>query len=139
MNFLNRLGIETDPTDFSFGTSRDRGAFEWATKGLSSVFGQRRNLFSKRMWKMLFDIIRFNQFALDLLISEENATKYSNGGSSMMDHIDDEETIGEYLDREDYSDAFRDDYLVPLIAALWSISPGKSPMDFPAAQLVRFL
>lgn len=139
MSFLNRLGIETDPTEFSFGTSRDRGAFEWATRSLTSVFCQRRNLLSTRVWKMLFDIVRFNQFALDLLISEESDARPNGNGYSMMNHIDDEETIGEYLEHEGYSDAFRDDYLIPLIAALWSTSPGKSPLDFPAAQLVRFL
>jgi predicted NAD/FAD-binding protein len=88
---------------------------------------------------MLFDIVRFNQFALDLLISEDSEGWGDGSGYSMISHVHDEETIGEYLENEGYSDAFRDDYLIPLIAALWSTSPGKSLLDFPAAQLVRFL
>jgi predicted NAD/FAD-binding protein len=45
---------------------------------------------------MIFDIIRFNQFALDLL---------STSSSVSADNI----SVGEYLEKEGYSDAFRDD------------------------------
>lgn len=50
-----------------------------------------------------------------------------------------EETIGEYLDREGYSDAFRDDYLIPMTAAVWSTKPDSCALEFPAVTLVRFL
>jgi predicted NAD/FAD-binding protein len=75
------------------------------------------------MWRMLFDIFRFNQFALDVLKAKEPT----------------EETIGEYLEREGYSHAFRDNYLIPMAAAVWSTSPDKCTLDFPAVTLVRFL
>ena len=88
---------------------------------------------------MLFDIIRFNQFALDLLINEEDEPEHRYVGSALTNHVDKEETIGAYLDREGYSEAFRDDYLIPMAAALWSTSPGKRSLEFPAATLVRFL
>lgn len=81
------------------------------------------------MWRMVFDIVRFNQFALDLLLDERSGT---------ADEVD-EESIGAYLEREGYSDAFRDDYLLPLTAAVWSTSPDKCSLDFPAVTLVRFL
>ena len=50
-----------------------------------------------------------------------------------------EESIGKYLEREGYSDAFRDDYLIPMTAAVWSTSPDKCSLEFPAVTLVRFL
>lgn len=87
---------------------------------------------------MIFDIIRFNQFALDLLINDEEDMSTDLGGD-MMNHVSQDETIGEYLDREGYSDAFRDDYLIPMTAAVWSTSPDKCSLDFPAVTLVRFL
>ena len=44
---------------------------------------------------MIWDILRFNLFALDIL----------SQGSGRM-------SIGEYLDREGYGDGFKEDYLL---------------------------
>ncbi len=46
---------------------------------------------------MIFDVIRFNLFALDLLREEVRTGK--------------EMSIGQYLDREGYGDGFKEDYL----------------------------
>jgi predicted NAD/FAD-binding protein len=46
-------------------------------------------------------------------------------------------TLGEYLDAESYSEAFRDWYLVPMAAAIWS-SPARDILDFPLPSFVRF-
>ena len=54
--------------------------------------------FNPRMYRMLFDVVRFNLFAMDL-IREEVRT-----GRQM--------SIGEYLDREGYGEAFKEDYLL---------------------------
>lgn len=78
---------------------------------------------------MLFDIVRFNTFALDLLENE----------STLADGVIKEQTLGSYLDQEGYSDAFRDDYLLPMTAAVWSTSPDKCALDFPAVTLIRFM
>jgi predicted NAD/FAD-binding protein len=47
---------------------------------------------------MIFDILRFNLFALDLL------NQAPTGGKEI--------SIGEYLDREGYGDGFKEDYLL---------------------------
>lgn len=133
------------PTEMTFSVSRDSGLFEWAGTSLDSVFCQRRRLFSPKMWRMIFDIIRFNQFALDLLIEDDTeraegpqVNGHSQGnGNGTPSRV--EETIGQYLEREGYSDAFRDDYLIPMTAAVWSTSPDKCTLEFPAVTLVRFL
>lgn len=95
---------------------------------------------------MIFDLIRFNQFALDLLKEEERSEEYTkevngngNGNGSRVHAAEKQETIGEYLDREGYSDTFRDDYLIPMTAAVWSTSPDKCSLEFPAITLVRFM
>lgn len=124
----------------TFGVSRDQGRFEWAGTSLSAVFAQKRNLFSPRMWRLIFDIIRFNQFALDVLAedneSEHDPTQISNGKAPPRAGY---ESIGEYLDRGGYSQTFRDDYLIPMTAAVWSTSPDKCSLHFPAVTLIRFL
>lgn len=136
INFLKKVGVDTEPTEMTFGVSRDQGLFEWAGTSLGALFAQRRNFLSPKMWRMVFDIVRFNQFALDLLNEEDEPTPTK---TSMLNHIDRAETIGEYLEREGYSDAFRDDYLIPMTAAVWSTSPDKCSLEFPAVTLVRFM
>jgi len=124
----------------TFGLSRDAGKFEWAGTSLSSIFAQRKNFFKPRMWRLIFDIVRFNQFALDLLAVKDE----SENGPTLADIKKgqpnaNKESIGQYLDREGYSQAFKDDYLIPMAAALWSTSPDKCSLDFPAITLVRFM
>ena len=91
---------------------------------------------------MLFDIVRFNHFAPDLLREErksEGKHSMGNGTTNGVHYVQEQETIGQYLEREGYSDAFRDDYLIPLTAAIWSTSPEKCTQEIPAAALVRFM
>lgn len=124
IRFLDHVGVKTTKTEMTFSVSRDGGKFEWSGES-RGIFAQRRNLFRPRHWRMIFDIVRFNQFALDLLGQD--------------DHQANELTIGEYLDRHGYSQAFRDDYLIPMTAAVWSTSPDKASLEFPAMTLVRFM
>ncbi|KAK4186592.1 glutamate synthase 1 [NADH], chloroplastic [Podospora australis] len=124
LNFLRRIKVPVVPTEMSFSVSRDNGYFEWAGSTFDTVFCQRSNLFSPKMWRMVFDVLRFNQFAIDVLRTDKPNV---------------EETIGEYLEREGYSHVFRDRYLIPMTAAIWSTSPDKCTLDFPIVTLVRFL
>ncbi|EGS23204.1 uncharacterized protein CTHT_0008670 [Thermochaetoides thermophila DSM 1495] len=109
IDFLKLMKVELEPTDMTFSVSRDQGWFEWSGSSVDALFCQRSNLMSPKMWRMIFDIIRFNYFALDVLRRDSPT----------------DETIGEYLEREGYSSAFRDDYLIPMTAAIWSTSPDK--------------
>lgn len=135
------MGIKTKDTDMTFGVSRDEGAFEWAGTSLAAVFAQRENIFSLRMWQMIFDIIRFNAFALDLLAEEPESEVDPSGsnGSAAGPTKTPQQSIGEYLDQHDYSDAFKNDYLIPMTASVWSTSPDKASLEFPAITLIRFL
>lgn len=140
--FLKDIKLPTVPTAMTFGVSRDQGLFEWAGTSLSAVFAQKANILSPRMWQMIFDIIRFNQFALDLLAEEEESEldPIQSNGSAMKTHEPQrQQSIGEYLDQHNYSDAFRNDYLIPMTAAVWSTAPDKASLEFPAITLVRFL
>lgn len=126
----------------TFGVSRDQGLFEWAGTSLSAIFAQKRNFFSLRMWRMIFDFIRFNQFALDILREEDESEEDPTVRSRHLKGIDKtkpHESIGEYLDKWNYSEAFRDDYLIPMTAAVWSTRPDKASLEFPAVTLIRFL
>lgn len=81
----------------TFSVSRDSGAFEWAGKNLFTVFCQLRNVLEPSMWRLVWDVLRFNASARKLLYSQTEDPNLS---------------IGTYLEREGYSDSFRDDYLI---------------------------
>ena len=86
-----------------FSVSRDHGVGEWAFNGLKGIFAQKRNLLDRNTWRMVYDILRFNACARRLIM--ENEKNIALGEES-------EVTIGDYLEREGYSDSFRDNMLV---------------------------
>jgi len=99
LQFLKLKGIRTVDTEMSFSVSRDDGAFEWSGSSLSTVFTQPSNLWNWELYIMLYDILRFNTFATDLLDVEETPLLR-------------EMSISTYLDEHGYSQAFRDNYLI---------------------------
>ncbi|KXT10846.1 hypothetical protein AC579_1932 [Pseudocercospora musae] len=138
IRFLKDVGVDPVNTEMTFGVSRDHGAFEWSgeTRG---IFAQRRNLFRPRHWRMIYDIVRFNQYALDLLTTPEETIAGSKSSSTHYGTHSDDMSIGEYLEKYGYSQSFRDDYLIPMTAAVWSTSPDKASLEFPAKTLIRFM
>jgi len=138
IRFLKEVGVDPVDSEMTFSVSRDNGAFEWSGEA-KGIFAQRRNLFRLRHWRMIFDIIRFNQFALDLLADDDEGVVTRLGTSVSGRKHSRDMTIGQYLEKEGYSRAFRDDYLIPMTAAVWSTSPDKTSLEFPAHTLVRFM
>ena len=115
---FDKLGVRSRATDMSFAVSLDQGRFEYAAPGL---FAQRRNLVRPRFWSMLGEILRF----------------YRQAPEDLEGLTDPQLTLGEYLKRQGFSEAFRDDHLLPMAAAIWS-SPAHTLMDYPAEAFIRF-
>ena len=115
------LGVESVASDMSFSVRHDRAGLEWAGTNLATLFAQPRNALRPAYWRMLADILRFNR--------ETTALDRGDRVRSV--------TLGEFLDEGRYSAAFRDWYLVPMAAAIWS-SPAKDILDFPLPSFVRF-
>lgn len=118
---LAELDVASYATDMSFGVSLDNGQLEWAGTNLDSVFAQRRRLLSPSFLGMLKDILRFNRAAP------------SNLALNLAQPL----TLGELLVRGRYGAAFRDAYLLPMAAAIWSSSPADI-LQFPASTFLRF-
>lgn len=115
---FDHLNVPTRATDMSFAVSLDQGRFEYAAPGL---FAQRRNLARPRFWSMLTEILRF----------------YRQAPADLATLTDPNITLGDYLKSRGFSEAFRDDHLLPMAAAIWS-SPADALMDYPAEAFLRF-
>lgn len=132
--------MTTKKTDMSFSVTRDGGDFEWVGSSLAAVFAQRWSALSRRRWRLLFDVIRFNQFALDVLIDEvESEQSSSDRSQNRPARFSPRMSIGAYLDQEGYSQTFMEDYLLPMTAMIWSMTPDKCSGHFPASTLIRFM
>jgi predicted NAD/FAD-binding protein len=118
------LGVPTQASDMSFSVSARGGQFEWCGRTydvVNGLFAQRRNALSPRFLRMLLEVVRFNRTAVADL---------DTGVLSGL-------SLEQYLEWRGFSRRFRDDYLVPMGAAIWSMSPA-SMLAFPAESLVAF-
>jgi len=117
---LKRLGVESQPSAMSFSVKNEASGLEYGFATWNAVFAQRRNLFSPAFLRMLLEIRRFRG-EFKRLIRE----------------LDDRVELGDYLDRNGYSETFRRDFLVPFGAAIWSAAPADFE-HFPLRTFVRF-
>ncbi len=117
---LSELDIGRQPTAMGFAVSDARQGVEYCGDGLRGFFGQRRNWVSRRHWRLLADILRFNREA-----------------PTLLEHEDGEQPLGEYLRARGYGEAFRRHYILPMGGAIWSCSLAQMEA-FPARFFVRF-
>jgi len=120
---FSELGVDTAPSDMSFSVRLPLGGrtLEWAGSNLATVFAQRANLLRPRFWRMLRDILRFNA----------QAAAMARAGALP------DLPLGDFLDRHGYSAQFRDWYLLPMAACIWSC-PASQMLAFPASTFIRF-
>lgn len=122
IDLMNELGVASQPTEMSFSVHDPRSATEYNGNNLNSLFAQRRNLLSPAFWGMLRDILRFNREALADLEGERIAA---------------DTTLGDYLTAGRYGTRFIEHYIVPMGAAIWSMSAA-GMLDFPLQFFIRF-
>ena len=122
IRLLDRLGVGYQATEMSFSVRDPASGLEYNGNSLNSLFAQRRNLLSPPFWGMLRDILRFNREALDDLGQGRIAA---------------DTTLGNYLQSGGYGPRFIDHYIVPMGAAIWSMSLADM-LAFPLQFFVRF-
>ena len=118
---FDELGVASTASEMSFSVRVDDRRLEWAGTSLAALFAQPRNALRPAYWRMLADIARFNRETTRMLAADAVWSI----------------SLGEYLDHRRYSTPFRDWYLVPMAAAIWS-SPKKDILDFPLPTFARF-
>ena len=121
VRLLERLHVPTRAGDMSFSASIGPGRIEYSGDSLNTIFAQRGNLLSPNFLRMLADMLRFNSRCKRLLAGPG------------FDGL----SLGEFLNREHLGQTFRDHYLLPMAAAIWSC-PTQTMMAFPAESMARF-
>jgi len=120
---LGELQIATRPTTMSFSVSipgeageagkageanETSNGLEWGSASLSAVFADRRRLFDPRHWRFLAQVLAFVR----------RARRDLGAGLARA-------SLDEYLARRRTSREVRDQFVVPLAAALWSLAPDR--------------
>ena len=123
IQLFEQLGVEVAPSDMSFSAQVPADDVEWSGSNLATVFAQRRNLMRPAFWGMLADLLRFNRLCTDLAARGEEAALA--------------EPIGAFLDRHRFGPGFRNWYLLPMVACIWSC-PTAQMLQFPIRTLIRF-
>ncbi len=118
-----QLGVEVAASDMSFSVQLPGQRLEWSGSSLNGVFAQRRNLLRPAFWTMLADLQRFNRLCTALALRGEDAAMA--------------QPIGDFLKLHQFGAAFRDWYLLPMIACIWSC-PTRQMLSFPIGTLIRF-
>jgi predicted NAD/FAD-binding protein len=115
------LGVETVPSDMSFGFSLNDGALEYACDNFDTIFAQRLNALDPRFLWVFREVLRFCKIApADLAI----------GAAAGV-------SLGEWMARRGFSAWFRDRFLLPMGGAIWS-TPMARMTAFPAESFLRF-
>lgn len=119
---LEMLEVDAQDSDMSFSVRCEKSGLEYQGSSLRGLFPSWKNLTSLSYWNMLRDILRFNRLGTE-------AVQQSSIGEG--------ETVGQFLDRCRVGTMFREKYLMPMAAAIWSADP-QQILDFPAQFFLGF-
>lgn len=125
---LDQLGVASQISEMSFSVHCDRTGLEYQGSSLNGLFAQRSNLLRPSFYKLLIDIVRFNR------VGSSAAKDYLSNSDRQ---IDDQETVGQFLQKHRLGSRFVSQYLVPMAAAIWSSEPN-AILDFPARFMIGF-
>ena len=100
---LNQINVLSQPTTMSFSVKYESTGLEYNGTSINGLFAQRLNLLRPSFLLMVKDILRFNRDA-----------------KVFLDNSVEEITFGEFLKRGGYSNSLKNDYALPMAAAIWS-------------------
>jgi predicted NAD/FAD-binding protein len=108
IKILQSLNVDTYDSEMSFSARCEERQFEWCGNGIGGLVFNRDNWKKLSAYKMLVDIVNFNRLA--------NRAVQPNSSLSSQ------QTLGDFLSTNKFSQAFIDYYILPMGAAIWSSS-----------------
>lgn len=115
------LGVVTQETTMSFAISHANG-FEYSSNLPQGLFADPHNIMRSDFYALLLEIHRFNTVSR----------------KALTDGLRSRVTLKAFLTRNNFSDVFAENYIVPMVGSIWS-TPAKLVKDFPALALLSFL
>ena len=122
LRLFGELGVATQETDMSMSVRSERSGLEYAgALGIGGLIPGWRTLRHGRYLRMLGEVRRFHRAARALLDTSGN-----------------DEPLHRFIRRERLSDYLVDNFLLPLVAAVWSCD-AQTAAQYPARYLFTFL
>ena len=117
LKLMDKLNIAMQPTEMSFSVRNNPLGLEYNGHNINTLFSQRRNLLRPKFYRLIRDILYFNEAAKKAI--EEG----------VAENI----TLDTFVNQQSLSDIFKNNYLLPMAAAIWSCSmeqAGEFPLQF---------
>ena len=115
LNFFHDLNIDYEKSNMSFAVSVKNSNIEYSGSGLRGIFSNKINIFDIHFLKMVKEIIYF----------------YKN--AEQMDKANyKDQTLGDFLKSKKLSQYFINFHIIPMVAAIWSMSSSlaeRMPME----------
>ena len=129
---LHDLKVPFQSTDMSFSVKNTASNFEYNGHTLNTLLSQRKNVLNPKFWQFIKDILQFNKHIKQLRQDYDVARAKGQDVSSYT-----EQTLGSYLTQKSYGTLFKDNYLLPMVSAIWSTSL-HDVQDFPLILFAQF-
>jgi predicted NAD/FAD-binding protein len=133
LRLFAELGVETQDSEMSMSIRCDGCGLEYAGArgGARGIIARPSSLLRGRYLLMLLEVTRFYRKARALL----NTAPVS---AVSPDAAVPELTLGEFLERENFSPYFISHFMTPVVSAVWSCDP-TTALAYPARYLFTFL
>ncbi len=121
INFFKENEIEIEESDMSFSVNVKETNIEYCGKGLNGIFSNKLNIFNYKFVKMFFEIINFYKRCENL------------DSNTLENNI----TLGEYLQKINKTNFFIDYHIIPMVSAIWSM-PHYEASQMPLSFFLNF-
>ena len=121
LKLFNHYNVAYEESDMSLSVSNLHNGLEWSGQNLGTIFLDKRRFFNYKFIQFVFDILKFN------LQVKRNIQLFSKSN----------ETLEDWLMNKNFSQQFIEDYLLPMSAAIWSMSE-KNILNYPISNLLNF-